>query len=90
MILKCPHCGNLLTWKSRFCQSCGQRLEVTCPNCKNPVNVVDRFCQWCGISLDSLKSSASMNQDALSQANESYSNVLSPSNDAIHVSRPMQ
>src|SRR5215468_7720285 len=36
---------------ARFCEQCGQPLNITCPACGSPVTAGARFCRHCGQSL---------------------------------------
>jgi class 3 adenylate cyclase/tetratricopeptide (TPR) repeat protein len=48
LCLQC-HSENPVT--SRFCSTCGSRLEVICPQCGQTGLSDSTFCSWCGISL---------------------------------------
>jgi class 3 adenylate cyclase/tetratricopeptide (TPR) repeat protein len=49
--MKCPKCQleNLLD--ARFCNGCGQQLELACPECGKTNPPGSRFCNGCGHSL---------------------------------------
>ena len=36
---------------ARFCEQCGQSLNITCPSCGSPANAGARFCRHCGQPL---------------------------------------
>ena len=43
---------------ARFCEQCGQSLNITCPSCGSPANAGARFCRHCGQPLLSSPSPA--------------------------------
>ena len=49
--MKCPRCHAQNDPRSRFCEECGARLELTCPGCGQPVGVGKKFCRTCGVAL---------------------------------------
>ncbi|MGH2628080.1 MAG: zinc ribbon domain-containing protein, partial [Anaerolineales bacterium] len=49
--MKCPNCAFENAADARFCENCGQPLEVTCPNCGSPVSPQAKFCKICGFDL---------------------------------------
>ncbi len=36
---------------ARFCEQCGQPLDISCPACGSPVKAGARFCRHCGQPL---------------------------------------
>ncbi len=36
---------------ARFCEQCGQPLNITCPSCGSPAKAGARFCRHCGQPL---------------------------------------
>lgn len=49
--MKCPNCSHENVADARFCENCGQPLEVTCPNCGSPVSAQAKYCKTCGFDL---------------------------------------
>lgn len=50
-IKKCPSCQQIYPSASRFCRTCGTKLNYICPNCGNIVNEDAAFCKQCGTPL---------------------------------------
>ena len=49
--MQCPFCSSENPKDAKFCQNCGQLLEVKCPSC-DTLNVISaKFCKNCGINL---------------------------------------
>ena len=53
----CPSCGNMLAAGSKFCNSCGEKIEtpskLVCPNCGKEAEEDDSaFCVYCGTKLN--------------------------------------
>jgi class 3 adenylate cyclase/tetratricopeptide (TPR) repeat protein len=46
--MKCPHCHTELPEGSKFCNECGQKLEVGCPECGKANPPASKFCLECG------------------------------------------
>lgn len=46
----CPACGSAVPAGSKFCLSCGAKIETTpfCTNCGKPLPANARFCPECG------------------------------------------
>lgn len=46
----CPHCGTMTPAGSKFCLSCGAKLESAafCPGCGKPLPPGAKFCPECG------------------------------------------
>ncbi len=49
--MKCLHCSIENPADAKFCQNCGQLLEVKCPNCGTLNAVPANFCKNCGANL---------------------------------------
>lgn len=49
--MKCPNCSFENAADARFCENCGQPLEVSCPNCGSPVSPQAKYCKICGFDL---------------------------------------
>ncbi|MBI4611197.1 MAG: AAA family ATPase [Candidatus Rokubacteria bacterium] len=49
--MKCQACGQDNREGARFCDACGQPLEVRCPACTQSVRSGARFCDSCGAAL---------------------------------------
>ena len=47
----CPACQHPHDDQARFCDQCGQPLELRCPACESPARPGARFCSRCGHSL---------------------------------------
>ena len=54
-IRKCPNCGTKLSANSKFCQECGNKIEIKkpafCTQCGESVVAGAKFCANCGASL---------------------------------------
>ena len=48
----CANCSSDNPADARFCEQCGQKLELTCPSCSAPVSPGARFCKQCGAGLN--------------------------------------
>lgn len=46
----CPKCGTSVPAGSKFCLSCGEKLNTTlfCPECGKPIPPESKFCLECG------------------------------------------
>ena len=49
--MKCPKCQHKNPEDARFCNGCGQKLELACPECGKANPPGSRFCNGCGQSL---------------------------------------
>ncbi len=49
--MKCPDCQTVLPDGSKFCNECGNKLEVVCSECGKANSLVSKFCLECGHSL---------------------------------------
>ncbi|HLC05603.1 MAG TPA: adenylate/guanylate cyclase domain-containing protein [Anaerolineales bacterium] len=49
--MNCPTCSFDNPGGSRFCENCGQPLELVCPNCGEAVTPTAKFCRNCGFKL---------------------------------------
>ena len=50
--MRCTHCGADARASARFCEDCGERLELRCPACDAVATPGKRFCGDCGARLD--------------------------------------
>lgn len=50
---KCPKCGKLTGGNDKFCNECGQPLNIECPECGNQWRFmfVYKFCPSCGCKM---------------------------------------
>jgi GGDEF domain-containing protein len=49
--MKCPKCRHMNPEDARFCNGCGQKLELACPECGKANPPGSRFCNGCGHNL---------------------------------------
>jgi len=49
--MKCPKCQHENPSDARFCNGCGQKLELACPECGKTNPPQSRFCNGCGHNL---------------------------------------
>jgi uncharacterized membrane protein YvbJ len=49
--VKCPKCGFENLDKAKFCNECGNKLEIPCPNCSTGNPPGSKFCYECGHDL---------------------------------------
>jgi hypothetical protein len=49
--MKCPKCGFENLDKAKFCNECGNKLEIPCPNCSTGNPPGSKFCYECGHNL---------------------------------------
>ncbi|MFH1351257.1 MAG: zinc ribbon domain-containing protein, partial [Pseudomonadota bacterium] len=49
--MKCPTCQHENPEDAIFCNSCGNKLEITCPECGKSNPPGSRFCNGCGRNL---------------------------------------
>lgn len=47
----CNSCGQLQSRDSKFCSSCGSKINKTCDRCNNVVSPKDKYCNNCGNKL---------------------------------------
>lgn len=47
----CPSCQAVNPAGSKFCTSCGSKLQKECPNCHQSVELTTKFCPNCGTDL---------------------------------------
>ena len=50
--MECPACNTPVRTGTRFCESCGAKLERSCPGCKVQVPLFSKYCGDCGYRLD--------------------------------------
>lgn len=55
--MQCPACRHINESGARFCNQCGNRLELRCPGCTAANPGGSRFCQACGRPLESAPAS---------------------------------
>jgi class 3 adenylate cyclase/tetratricopeptide (TPR) repeat protein len=58
--MKCPKCQHENPSDARFCNECGQKLELTCPQCGKVNPPGSGFCNGCGSSLTAPKKPESL------------------------------
>lgn len=46
--IKCPKCGNDVSFEDKFCPNCGTKLDKFCPKCGGEVKPGQKFCPNCG------------------------------------------
>jgi hypothetical protein len=49
--MKCPKCQHENPSDAKFCNECGQKLELACPKCRKTNPPGSRFCNGCGHDL---------------------------------------
>ncbi len=49
--MKCPKCQSENRADARFCNECGEKLEITCPACRQTNPPGSKFCNGCGQDL---------------------------------------
>jgi hypothetical protein len=49
--MKCPNCQTENPSDARFCNGCGQKLDLACPECGKTNPPGSRFCKGCGQKL---------------------------------------
>ena len=49
--MKCPKCQFENPAAARFCNECGEKLEITCPACRQTNPAGSKFCNGCGQDL---------------------------------------
>ncbi len=50
-MIECPNCQHVNRDAAKFCENCGQALQVTCPNCGSSNRPEAKFCDSCGHNL---------------------------------------
>jgi predicted amidophosphoribosyltransferase len=53
--MKCPNCQDNNREEAKFCNECGEKLEITCSKCGNPSRLGSNFCDNCGQQLQEQK-----------------------------------
>lgn len=50
---KCPKCGKTTSGNEKFCNECGQALNIKCPGCAETWRFMYdyKFCPSCGFSI---------------------------------------
>ncbi|MBC2713685.1 MAG: AAA family ATPase [Desulfobacteraceae bacterium] len=51
--MKCPKCKSVPPEGAKFCNACGNKLEIACPECGKANSPASRFCIECGYNLTS-------------------------------------
>ena len=46
--MKCPQCGSDNREGIKFCEECGEKMEMTCPECGTKITMGKKFCGECG------------------------------------------
>lgn len=54
--MKCPSCGHEAPDESKFCNECGNKMQLICFECKTDNPAGSKFCIECGTKLTSSKS----------------------------------
>ncbi|NNL75091.1 MAG: AAA family ATPase, partial [Desulfobacterales bacterium] len=49
--MKCPQCGSENREGVKFCEECGEKIEITCPKCGTKTTPGKKFCGECGHKL---------------------------------------
>jgi class 3 adenylate cyclase/tetratricopeptide (TPR) repeat protein len=49
--MKCPKCGSDNREGIKFCEECGEKMEMTCPECGTKIVMGKNFCGECGHKL---------------------------------------
>ena len=49
--MKCPKCQIENRELAKFCNECGNKLELVCPQCKGSNRAGSKFCDECGTKL---------------------------------------
>jgi len=49
--MKCPQCGSDNREGIKFCEECGEKMEMTCPECGTKITLGKKFCGECGHKL---------------------------------------
>ena len=57
--MQCPECQHKNPVEAVFCNSCGNRLELSCPSCGQTNPPGAKFCNKCGLSLSDTDVAAS-------------------------------
>lgn len=49
----CPKCGESTSGKDKFCNECGEPLDISCPQCGNTWRFMFhyKFCPSCGYNM---------------------------------------
>lgn len=47
----CPKCGAFNEKGTKFCSSCGEKLQLPCPKCGAPLALGQKFCPECGAKI---------------------------------------
>jgi len=49
--MKCPQCQFENPDDAKFCNECGNKLELVCPECGKVNQLASKFCSECGYEL---------------------------------------
>lgn len=67
-IMKCPQCQHENREGARFCEECGEKLQLICPNCgSQAANPEAKFCDECGARLVSAETAVPKLEDMRDQ-----------------------
>ena len=58
--MQCPHCQFDNVDGAKFCNACGNKLEISCSKCGKPNPLGSRFCNECGSELKEYQETASV------------------------------
>lgn len=73
--ITCDNCGKFNPLKSKFCNQCGVKIQISCPSCGNKNNLSEaNFCNQCGNPMNSEKTNNYENE--ISTRNHSNNHKL--------------
>src|SRR4029453_3937184 len=49
--MRCPHCQHENRDGAKFCEECGNKLELACPTCETLLRPNAKFCDNCGTQV---------------------------------------
>ncbi len=49
--MKCPKCDHENRDKAKFCEECGEKLQLKCPRCGSELRPDAKFCDKCGAKV---------------------------------------
>ena len=74
--MKCPKCQFDNPADAKFCNACGNKLELVCPQCTKANPAGSKFCNECGQSLAQSISSSGL--QGISESSQSPSMLAEP------------